>query len=62
MYQVTLPNGDCATAPNFDAALLAVETLIEDACRYLRAELVIERDGVFDIAATTAAQQAGFVS
>lgn len=60
-YEVVLPNGDCATANSYEAIQFAAETLIDDAARYLRENLVIRRDGEVDAVATSMAQQAGML-
>lgn len=61
MFEVILPNGDCATAQTIEGAQLAAETLIGDACRYLRENLVVKRDGELDATATALTQQAGML-
>jgi hypothetical protein len=61
MYEVILPNGDCAECATLESAQLAVETLIDDACRYLRENLVIKRDGQLDSVATSMLSQAGML-
>ncbi len=60
-FTVELPNGDTAEARSVDAAMLAVETLIEDATRHLRENVVVRRDGELDAQLTAMAQSAGML-
>jgi hypothetical protein len=61
MWEIILPNGDTATCESWAAAQLAAETLIEDARRYLRENLVVKRDGELDPGATAMLQAEGML-
>ena len=61
MFEVILPNSDSATASSYEAIQLAAETLVEDAARYLRENLVIKRDGELDPVSTAMVQSAGML-
>jgi hypothetical protein len=61
MFTIELANGDWAEAQTFEAAMLAVETLLADAARHLRENVVIRRDGEYDSAASAMASQAGML-
>lgn len=61
IYRVELPNGDWAEAQTLEAAMLAVETLIEDSAKFLRDNVAIFRDGDLDASATSMAQSAGML-
>ena len=50
-YRIELPNGDWAEAYTHEAAMLAVETLIGDATRFLRENVVIRKNGEVDATA-----------
>ncbi len=62
-YEIILPSHARAEADDLGSALLAAATLCEDADphnafgRFLRAELIITRDGLFDGLATTMARE-----
>lgn len=59
MYEVVLPDGTTAECATLAAALVAVETLIDDVRRYMRENVVVKKDGEFDAAATDMAQHEG---
>lgn len=60
-YQVILPNGDTAICHSWEAAQLAAETLIDDACKFLRQNLVVKKDGEIDSSATAMLQSEGML-
>lgn len=60
-WLVELPNGDVAECETWDALQMAVETLVNDACRELRENLVVKRNGEYDAQATAVLSQPGLV-
>jgi hypothetical protein len=60
-FEVTLPNGDCASCETWEGAIVLAETLIEDAVKHLRQNLVVRRDGQIDPSATDLLQREGML-